>query len=475
MRGSARLIAVVITVTAASTSLNAQTATVRGRALVEGTREPVPAARVVLLDENLTEVAHATSNAAGAFHFDDVRPGSYSLQADRDGMLSALALARIPADTTEIELLFPANVVRLAFSCSPAATPQARTILGTVFDPASGVVLPDVRVRLEANGRDWETRTDLRGQYRFCHVPPGELATLRGDLLGRQAVLHVRLPGRAIERVDLPLGMNALSFSYEIPARRSLPEGSPSSLVFHVNDAADGRPLAGAAIELEPDPRRLGTGPDGMLRVDRLAAGDYQLVLEHIGYGRRALPLRVEPNEEARVDLSVPPLPVRLDPIAVTSSALASELRDRATPTRVEFVAGADMAFAQARASRVADVLRAFFPGVHVNEGLYSTFENPTPEPIVCIESGRRLERLQTPPGIEPPFCDMMVVVVDGVRIYQPGHFLRGLGVDAFESMEVLNPLDAGMRYGTDASNAGALLLWTRGRGPHMSAARGQH
>jgi hypothetical protein len=456
--------------------LSAQAQTIRGRAIVEGTGEPVRAARVVLLDEALSELAREDTDAAGTFHFDRVRPGRYSLQAELDGMQTPLAAITLPDDgTTTVELAFPAAVVRLAFSCDPAATPQSRTILGTAYDPASGVVLPDVRMRFELGDGEWETRTDMRGQYRFCHIPAGEIATISAELLGRRTELQVRLPGNAIERIDLALEMNALSFSYEIEARRPLPEGSPSSLVLHVRDAADGRALGGVAIELEPDPRRLGTGRDGILRFDRLAPGDYQLVMEHIGYGRRTLPLRVEPNEEARVDVAVPPLPVRLDPIAVKSSALGSELRDRASPTRVGFVAGADMAFAQARAARVADVLRAYFPGIQVREGQYSTFENPLAEQIVCLESSRRLERLLTPPGIEQPFCDMMVVVVDGVRIFQPGHYLRGLSVDIIESLEVLNPLDAGIRYGTDASNTGALLLWTRGRGPHMSAARGRH
>lgn len=478
MTGSTRIVVLAIGMAAlhgASAVTAQQQVGIRGRVIVDATREPVASARIVLLDENLTEIAHRTADEAGIFRFEQVSPGSYSLQAELDGMQSALAPATIDESDADVELVFPAAVVRLAFSCMPAATPESRTVLGTVYDPTTGVVLPATRVRVEVGEESRETLTDERGQYRFCHVPAAEIAVFTGELLGRRAELPVRLPGNAIERVDIALEMDALTFSYDIPARRQLPAGSPSSLVFHVRDAADGHPLGGAAIELQPDPRRLGTGRDGVLRFDRLAAGRYELIVEHIGYGRRTIPVDVRADEEARIDLAVPPLPVRLDPIAVKSSALGSEVRDRASSTRVEYVAGADMAFAQARAARVADVLRAYFPGIHVNEGQYSTMENPDLELIVCLESSRRLERLRTPPGIETPFCDMMVVVVDGVRIFQPGHYLRGLSVEMFESVEVLNPLDAGVRYGVDASNAGALLLWTRGRGPHMTGARGRH
>ena len=476
MTQSARLLATILTLAAVAPALHAQEHVIRGRAIVAGSADPVPAARVVLLDPALAEVDQTTANANGFFEFDEVRPGRYSLQAELDGMQSALAAFAVPASEPEVlELVFPAAVVRLAFSCDPPATPTARTILGTIFDPATGVVLPQVLVKLQALDQEWETRTDARGQFRFCHIPAAELAGISAELLGRRNELQVRLPGQAIERVDIPLEMNALTFSYTVPARRKLPEGSPSSLVFHVTDAADGRRLGGAAIELKPDPRRLGTGPDGILRFDRLAPGDYELAIEHIGYGRRTLSLRVEPGEEARIDLSVPPLPVRLDPIAVTTSALGSELRDRSSSTRVDFVAGEDMAFAQARAARVPDVLRAYFPSLEVNEGVYATIENPTLEQIVCLESGRRLERLRTPPGVASPFCEMMVVVVDGVPISHSGQYLRGLTLDVLESIEVLHPLDAGLRYGQAAGNAGALLLWTRGRGPHMSSARGRH
>jgi hypothetical protein len=43
------------------------------------------------------------------------------------------------------------------------------------------------------------------------------------------------------------------------------------------------------------------------------------------------------------------------------------------------------------------------------------------------------------------------------------------------ESFEYLSPVEAGQQYGLDASANGALVIWTRGRGPHKSPDRNKN
>ncbi|HEX6260160.1 MAG TPA: hypothetical protein VFZ51_05865 [Woeseiaceae bacterium] len=65
--------------------------------------------------------------------------------------------------------------------------------------------------------------------------------------------------------------------------------------------------------------------------------------------------------------------------------------------------------------------------------------------------------------------CRMVAVVVDGFPYYDAADMLRGATLDNFESVELMSPMEAGFRYGMEASQRGALILWTRGRGPHAA------
>lgn len=70
----------------------------------------------------------------------------------------------------------------------------------------------------------------------------------------------------------------------------------------------------------------------------------------------------------------------------------------------------------------------------------------------------------------------MVAIVVDGVntglRDRAAMLYLRSLDLLQFESIQYLSPMEAGFRYGLDAGERGALVLWTRGFGPFASEAR---
>jgi hypothetical protein len=85
-----------------------------------------------------------------------------------------------------------------------------------------------------------------------------------------------------------------------------------------------------------------------------------------------------------------------------------------------------------------------------------------------CIESSRRTSGRG---------CRMVAIILNGVDTGLTGdaalRYVEHLNVFDLESMEYYTPVDAGFRFGMRASALGALVLWTRGRGPHVSKARG--
>jgi hypothetical protein len=70
-----------------------------------------------------------------------------------------------------------------------------------------------------------------------------------------------------------------------------------------------------------------------------------------------------------------------------------------------------------------------------------------------------------------------VAIVINGVNTGMDGEsallFFQSLQVPDWESIEYVAPIDAGVQYGMLAGERGALVLWSRGMGPHASEARG--
>ena len=119
---------------------------------------------------------------------------------------------------------------------------------------------------------------------------------------------------------------------------------------------------------------------------------------------------------------------------------------------------GGRMALLEAHGASIFSAIRELGGGVIVkSERQHSA----------CIESDRRFLDFQQKPG-----CMMVIVVLNGVVIGDGGSLVGSMRLEDLESVEYLSPLDAGQRYGLDAAARGAIVLWTRGNGPHRSASR---
>jgi hypothetical protein len=66
-----------------------------------------------------------------------------------------------------------------------------------------------------------------------------------------------------------------------------------------------------------------------------------------------------------------------------------------------------------------------------------------------------------------PAYDAAMPAVVDGVRLMRSGEFLKTVRAAEVESVELITPLQAALRYGVSPHATETLVVWTRGRGPH--------
>jgi hypothetical protein len=207
------------------------------------------------------------------------------------------------------------------------------------------------------------------------------------------------------------------------------------------------------------------TGADGFFTLRAPAAGDYRLVVVHPGFTREERAVRV-----ATAALTVPAFVLKtqavvLDALTAEGQRSASAAAE-ATFSRSSFVvAGSRLArLEQVNASPTA-VMRDF-AGVRVRE-----WQDRSGKRILCIESTRHLPSLMNAQQNNPA-CDWITIVLDGVTIQDPETTFRTLSIHQFESIEYVPPGDGGYRYGLQAGGTGAIVLWTRGRGPHVSDER---
>jgi hypothetical protein len=471
-----RAAAIVAGFTLVCASADAQE--IRGRVVLQGTDEPVVAATVALLDARLNAIATSQTDHTGSFTFSRLRPGAYQLQADRDGVQSALSRTLDPQSDADsaIILEIPSPLLVLAMTCSADSRTDSTTVLvGTVHDLTSDVALPGARLQLIRDGAAiGETASDRAGHFRFCDVPAGRDVSISAEAWGRTTAFPLRLTAADVSRVDVPLELGALQFAVAVVGSSPV-SGTTSTLTMTLRDAASGQPMRGAAVWFGTTGLAAYSSGEGIVRIDGVRPGEHELRVEMVGYGSRSMPVRIPEGESLQLDVRVPAVAVALEPISVHGHMRSEFRTPRESNTRVDIIAGDDMAAAEDRGARVIDLLRASFPGVFVHEGRYSTVHSPELSYIVCIESLRRMDRLRLPDGVEEPFCDMVTVVVDGVPTFAAGQFLRNMSVRELESVEYLNPLDAGLRYGNRAAQSGALVMWSRGQGPHKSPSRHNH
>lgn len=464
-----------------------------GRVVLAGWHERVPDARVQLLRPDLTAAASTATDADGRFLFATVNAGQYYLQATFEGISSALTgPIHVPNDdlTDGVRLELPSRLYDAARAClredqaagepsDPAAAAVRATgvLAGVAYDEVTTTSLPGARVTIAWSGPDgadqrMETRTNAAGQFVFCGVPARIPLTVRLDVLGRVNAQHVgvRVQPGALARMDLSALLTATS-RLRVLGSTAAPEANPDSLAIvqgQLLDAVTEGPIAEAAIELDGVEGEVVTDRDGHFRITEVPAGEHAFQVSRLGYDWRSEAIDIGAGSTVVVELRAAPTAIGLEAVVVRVSTPEMRMA-KAASQAPRILAGVQLGDAEERASSLEDVIR-WFPSLQIRHGQFETelgIERGT-----CIESSRALMRYAIPEKQTPlPWCEMIAIVIDGAPTFRGTEMVAALRLRNVESIEFLPPTGA-LRYGERAALNGALVIWTRGRGPHQDPGR---
>jgi len=253
-----------------------------------------------------------------------------------------------------------------------------------------------------------------------------------------------------------------------------------------VVDEQTRQPVRNAPVSLlRPDTTSIAqttTDRDGFFQFTIPTAGQYIVAVKAPGYATAAQSFRGAPDE-----------PVLLPALVLSAEAIALdtvEASARRTTSPGELVAGYPVAKATARLSgaRLLQIERQGLSPLQALRQLSGlrvrTVRRAGQAEVDCVESTRGISSMGNPDAArvtargsggraqttsDDPQCDPVAIVVDGI-VMSANFSLREIHVAELESIEYLTSLEAGVRWPNLVN--GAVVLWTRGRGPHRSDAR---
>jgi hypothetical protein len=264
-------------------------------------------------------------------------------------------------------------------------------------------------------------------------------------------------------------------------------------------DEMQRQPVAGAEVVLvagRDTAARATSGADGFFQVVLPSGGTYRLVVSATGFGAVERQVRVGASGTTllpAIVLEASALP--LDPVQVEAARRAPT----ATDAPLDWVDGYPVArpASTVAGARLADMERrgaSQYDAVRQLTGVRVRAVHRDGRQVQCVETIRPLmgrdDRIGARPGgaigvvtsgmpgvvVRPPArveeqCSPVTLVIDGI-IVGDGFMLQDVRLVNFESIEYLSPLESGVRFGPDAAAFGAIVLWSRGRGPHRSPDR---
>jgi hypothetical protein len=455
-----------------------------GRVVLDGWEEPVAQARVLLLDQEMTTVASVVAGEDGLFFLPAVEPGTYYLQAEHGGFFSAVSAAvAISSDgyVPQTVLTLPSPLLDLARRCfAVPREPGTGVLTGIAFEAVTEMPLPDARLRIQ-----WErhggprgeliTTADGAGRFVLCGVPAGTPVSAWAEALGGVTRVETDfvVTRDAIARLDLPIELGRVAPVRIVQTGHGEPDGHVL-IQGRVVDEATGTPVAAAAVVLGRDGRQYVTDRQGRFRFEGVDPGQYAISVQGLGYELEPQPLELPEAASVELELRVSPQALAMTPLVVRLYSPEERTR-RAMPHASRVIAADRLRFAETRGVPVQDLVREL-PGVQVMEpGWYEVRRGAPAVYGPCIQSSRPaiipiVRGTDTP---ETSQCQMVEVFLDGVAIGLAAEQLLTLPLMDLESVEFLHPFQAG-QWGYEASLYGALVLWTRGRGPHADPARNE-
>ena len=219
---------------------------------------------------------------------------------------------------------------------------------------------------------------------------------------------------------------------------------------------------------------RVGTDKDGFFEMRVPGSGEYGVSVETLGYAWQERVVAVRTGNLVIPAFVMASRAIPLDPLQAEASSARPTERTTGFRREHHLVAGERLAQFERQGATPLTVIRDLGP-VRVRQ-----YKTSSGQPRTCIESNRRMDMLTPSQGRstiqslrDPPAnCQWVVLVVDGIIVIDPETTVRSLNLQDYESIEYLSPVEAGYQYGLEASSVGAIVFWTRGRGPHVDSGR---
>jgi hypothetical protein len=180
------------------------------------------------------------------------------------------------------------------------------------------------------------------------------------------------------------------------------------------------------------------TDSRGLFSFERLGSGDYRMTVRHLAYGEHMESVTIEPEAAISLRVLISQQAIELDPLVIEAMS-RSEREDRSRGTMRQEVTREEIENASRTSNHLGDILRQTVPGLRVRD-------TSLPGARVCIEfRGRRSVRFATS-------CQTPMVILDGVRMYDPPSLYSTLDPSSIERIEVIPPAEAGLLYGSESA-----------------------
>ncbi len=272
-------------------------------ALIEGA--------TVELAQDGTAVASTTTDDQGAYAFQGIAEGDYTVAAQADGYVSST-----PAPVTVV--CFETATVDIGLTTVPPPCEGVGDIVGVVTDTATSLPIEGATVALATGPTPQDvignTQTNALGEYTFPDVDctnNGESYTVAAQKTGYQpnAIPNVEVVGGETTTVDIAL-------------TQIVPPPPPGNIAGVVTDAVTGAPIANATVvlgTLTPPPdagdiiSTTKTNAQGGYAFQAVPVGSYGVAADATGYARSPAdnieaPVTVVSGETTRADFALLPI-----------------------------------------------------------------------------------------------------------------------------------------------------------------------
>lgn len=228
-------------------------------------------------------------------------------------------------------------------------------------------------------------------------------------------------------------------------------------------------PVAAATALLLDGARTVATAStdaDGFFRLRAPGPGEYMVAVLQPGYAQGTRDVTVG------ADTTLAAFVLRPEAIVLDSIGVAARRR-RPTSFEAGFIRPSYVISGD-RIRRMEAMGADMYTAIREISGIRSQeYQTPGGRHVTCLETVRlapTLIAVASPGSIHCP--RHIVVVLDGMVVPGAEDMLRTIPLSHLESVTYFPPAEAGFRYGLEGSAFGALVLWTRGRGPFTSDER---